>query len=71
MAKSRRRRSRRHRVGKVSFYQHHGVWWVYYQEHGRRVRERVADDEQTAAQIAAQINAQLASAAPTLFSFAP
>ncbi len=68
MAK-RRRSPQRKRVGRVSYYQHHGAWYLYYRDGQRPVRQRVADDEATAAQIAAQVNAQLASSAPTTFSF--
>jgi len=46
-------------VGKVSFYPHHNGWWVYYTEHGQQLRQRVADDEKTAARVAAQINGHL------------
>lgn len=68
---ARRRKSARRRVGRVSYYCHHGAWWIYYREQGRVVRRRVADDEQHAAQLAAQINAQLATATPTLLAFEP
>ena len=71
MGKSHKRKARRGRVGTVSYFAHHGSWWVYYREHGVPVRRRVADDQQTAARAAAQINAQLATAAPTFFSFQP
>ena len=64
-------KSRRRRVGRVSFYPHHGSWWVYYRDAGSAVRKPVAPDEATAERIAAQINAQLSSGAPSLFSFSP
>lgn len=67
----RRRSGRRKRVGRVSYYPHHGSWYVYYREGGRPVRRRVADTEDAAEQIAAQINAQLTAASPTPFSFTP
>jgi integrase len=57
-------------VGKVSCYQHHGAWWVYYKEGQRQVRRRVGD-QTLAEQVAAQVNAQLATAVPTMFSFTP
>ncbi len=69
--KKRSRSSSRHRVGRVSYYLHHGSWWVYYREEGRPIRERIADCETDAERIAAQINAQLASRTPTLLSFTP
>ncbi|PHS03480.1 MAG: hypothetical protein COA78_17780 [Blastopirellula sp.] len=58
-------------MGKVSYYSHHNGWWVYYSENGEKVRRRVADDEKTAAQVAAQINGHLMTQAPTFFSFQP
>jgi hypothetical protein len=61
----------RTRVGKVSVYQHHGAWWVYFREGGRSVRRKVAEDLEQAQQVAAQVNAQVASNAPTLLSFKP
>ena len=66
-----RNRSVRIRVGRVSYYLHHGSWWVYYREGGKPVRDRVAECEEDAERIASQINAQLASRTPTLLSFTP
>ncbi len=71
MARKCKRGRRRKRVGSVSCYSHHGSCWVYYREGERQVRRRTGPDEQTAAAIAAQVNAQLATAAPTMFSFQP
>jgi integrase len=68
---SRTRRPRRKRIGRVSYYFHHGAWSVYYKDGDRQVRRRTGPDEQMAEQTAAQVNAQLATAAPTLFSFTP
>lgn len=69
----RKKSSQRKRVGRVSYYLHHGAWYLYYLEYqeGIRVQKRpkVAETEEEAAQIAAQVNAQLASSSPTLFSF--
>jgi integrase len=53
LGNSRKRKTRRGRVGKVSYYAHHG------------------EDQQAAKRAAVQINAQLATAAPTLFAFEP
>jgi integrase len=61
----------RRRVGRVSYYLHHGAWHVYYRDGRQQVRCRVADNEQDAARISAQINAQLAAATPTLLAFEP
>ena len=47
-----RKRLRRKRVGRVSYYQHHGGWHLYYQEDGESVRKRVADTEEVAEQLA-------------------
>lgn len=65
MGRSRRRRRSRKRVGRVSYYLHHGSWYVYYREGSKQVRRRIGVVEDQAAQIAAQVNAQLAMAAPT------
>ena len=59
------------RVGRVSIYQHHGAWWLYYRANGAAVRHKVAPSRQQAEQIAAQVNAQLATGAPTLLTFIP
>ena len=69
--RSRRKNPHRKRVGKVSYYQHHGGWHVYYRDGNRQVRRRAGDTEESAAQVAAQVNAQLAVTAPTMFSFTP
>jgi integrase len=71
MGKVCKRADRRRRVGRVSIYKHRRRWWVYYREHGQPVRRAVADDIQAAEQVAAQINLELSSASPTLFSFQP
>lgn len=67
--KRRKKSSQRKRVGRVSYYLHHGAWYLYYRDGDRPVRLRVADTEDEAEQISAQVNAQLASSSPTLFSF--
>src|SRR4051812_30333305 len=61
----------RFRVGRVSLYRHHGAWWAYYRDGGKPVRRRVAETRPEAEQVAAQVNAQLASGAPTLLAFTP
>ena len=71
MKRSRRRSTRRKRVGRVSYYLHHGAWWVYYRDGQRQVRRRVGSDERQAEQLAARLNAQLTAAEPTMFSFEP
>ena len=71
MPSRKRRSSTRFRVGRVSAYLHHAGWWVYYRDNGRQVRRKVADSRLEAEQVAAQVNAQLASGAPTLLAFSP
>ncbi len=71
MPKKQRGRTRRKRIGRVSVYQHHGGWYVYYREGERSVRKRVADSRDVAEKIAGQINAQLGSSAPTMLAFEP
>jgi hypothetical protein len=68
---ARKRRSTRHRVGRVSYYLHHGTWWIYYRDAGRAVRRRVGPNEEDAARLAAQVNGQLAAGTPTLLGFDP
>lgn len=70
----RRARPQRRRIGSVSLFLHHGAWWISYSnklEGERLVRRRVGKSEEEAAIVAAQVNAQLAADAPTLFSFKP
>ncbi len=57
MTRARKQKPLRRRVGKVSYCQHHGGWWIYYRDGDPQVRRRVADHEQSAAEIAAQLNA--------------
>jgi len=71
MARSARAKPPRKRIGRVSYYEHHGAWHVYYREGCRQIRRRAGDSQATAAKLAAQINGQLAVAAPTPFSYTP
>ncbi len=72
MTKVRRSKPRgRVRVGKVSLYQHHGAWWTYYREGGIGRRKRIGPDRDVADRIAAELNAQLATETPSLFSYTP
>ncbi len=71
MASTRRRKPRRRRVGRVSYYLHHGAWWIYYRDGDRPVRRRIGEDEEAAQQMAALTNAQISAGAPTAFSFSP
>jgi integrase len=65
------RPSPRLRVGKVSVYEHHGAWWVYYRDDAGPHRRKVAATRDQAEQVAARVNAQLASNEPTLLTFTP
>jgi integrase len=56
----RRKRPARKRVGRVSYYLHHGSWYVYYRSGTRPVRTRIGQDEAEAARVAAERNAELA-----------
>lgn len=56
-------------MGRVSYYLHHGALVLYYLDGDLPNRLRVADTEEEAEQIAAQVNTLLASSSPTLFSF--
>ena len=71
MSHRKRKSSPRLRVGRVSVYLHHGAWWVYYRDGGKPVRQKVAATREEAEQVAAQVNAQLTSGAPTLLAFSP
>ena len=63
--------SPRLRVGKVSVYEHHGAWWLYYRDDAGPHRKQVGADRGQAEQVAARVNAQLASNEPTLLAFTP
>jgi integrase len=69
MASIKKRGARRKRVGRVSYYYHHGGWHVYYRDGRRQVRRRVADTAEEAERIASQVNAQVSTYRPTLFGF--
>ncbi len=43
-----RRRCIRQRIGRVSIYLHHGVWWANYREDNKPVRRHVGPDERAA-----------------------
>ena len=71
MRSRKRTRPERFRVGRVSLYVHHGAWWLYYRDGRQQVRQKVAQSRIEAEQVAAQVNAQIVSSAPTLLAFAP
>lgn len=68
---TRRRRSSRVRIGRVSVFLHHGSWWLSHRQDGREVRWRVGPDQAAAERLAGELNAQLLSAAPSMMSFVP
>jgi len=57
----RRKRAARKRVGRVSYYLHHGSGYVYYRAATCPVRTRIGQNEADAARFAAERNAELAS----------
>ena len=57
------------RVGKVRADLRGQVWYLTYNQDGRRIRRRVSSERSVAQQMAAQINAQIEVSAPTAFSF--
>ncbi len=59
------------RVGKVTGYLRGRVWYLCYFENGRRRRPRAGTDRDAARQLAAQVNAQLETGAPSALSFEP
>jgi integrase len=61
--------SPRFRVGKVSVYEHHGAWWIYYRDDSGPHRKKVSPVRGEAEQVAARVNSQLASHEPTLLTF--
>lgn len=69
MARPKQSASPRFRVGRISVYPHHGAWWIYYRDGGQQVRRKVASSREEAEQVAAQVNAQVTSGAPTLLAF--
>src|SRR5580704_326892 len=60
MSARRKRVPRRRRVGRVSYYLHHGSWYLYYREGAVQKRVRVGASEAAAARLAAERNAELA-----------
>src|SRR5579864_6080524 len=71
MPSRKRSRPMRLRIGRVSVYYHHGSWWAYYRDVGEVIRRKIGGSQHEAEQVAAQVNAQLASGAPTLLAFTP
>ena len=59
------------RVGKVTGYLRGRVWYLCYFENGKRRRPRVGAERDAARQLAAQVNSQLETGAPSALSFEP
>jgi integrase len=59
------------RVGKVSGYLRGRVWYLCYFENGKRRRPRAGAERDAARQLAAQVNSQLETGAPSALSFEP
>jgi integrase len=59
------------RVGKVSGYLRGRVWYLCYFENGKRCRPRAGSERDAARQLAAQVNSQLETGAPSALAFEP
>jgi len=57
------------RVGRVSGYLRGRVWYLCYWENGKRRRPRVGADRGAAKRLAAEVNSQLETGAPSVLSF--
>lgn len=69
-----KKRPARHRVGRVSYYQHHGSWYLYFRDGGQIHRPRIGRSEAEAEQAAALKNAELTTgevAAPQQLAYTP
>lgn len=59
------------RIGRVRIFLRGRVWYLCYHEQGRRCQPRVGPDRDVARQMAAKINAQLETGAPSALGFEP
>ena len=57
------------RIGKVRGDLRGQIWYLTYQENGRRQRPRVGPQLKEAKQLASQVNSQLELGSPSLLSF--
>jgi len=57
------------KVGRVKVYLRSKVWYLCYYQGGRRKRYRAHTDKKRARQMAAEVNAQIETGAPTSFDF--
>ncbi len=67
--RNRANRARSRRVGRVTIYQRGSIWYIYYLENKQRIRRRVGHSPGEAKQLAAQVNAQLATGVRAALSF--
>jgi len=56
------RKKARQRIGRVSLYEHHGGWWLYYRREGSQCRQHVGASQPMAECEASLLNAELAAA---------
>src|SRR4051794_26231285 len=54
---------RRNRVGRVSFFEHHGSWYLYHRAGGKAQRRRIDGGEPQAEYAASLLNARLVAEA--------
>lgn len=59
------------RLGKVRAFLRGRIWYLRYFEGGKRFQPRVGPDREAAAQMAAEINAQVEVGAPSSLGFVP
>jgi len=68
---SKQNRKTSFRIGKVRGDLRGKIWYLTYQENGKRLRPRIGPDKDHARQMAAQINSQLESHTHSVFNFEP
>lgn len=59
------------RIGRVRIFLRGRVWYLCYHEQGKRCQPRIGPDRDVARQMAAKINAQLETGAPSALGFEP
>lgn len=68
---SKQNRKTSFRISKVRGDLRSKIWYLTYQENGKRLRPRIGPDKDHARQMAAQINSQLESHTYSVFNFEP
>jgi integrase len=71
MVRRKSKPSPRFRIGRVTVYERHGAWWLYFRDGGRTLRRKVSAERGQAETIVAQVNSQLVQQEPTLLTFTP